>query len=198
VYEHKNLSGVDWQCQARVVVSNAMRLNAWWREQFKGNLRIMVIEISIVLLVALGIADVFVFGKYRLALFLLGFVAVLAIVLRLTRKDDRSGPDYPIHRIASYALVDPAIHQWCEAHSLRLYTTYKDYDVRSVDVIGKGGAKCQVWIDPPEHDAVTIHIWPYAPPHERLSAPVEDIAGALDRAYDLAARLLNARSEAGP
>jgi hypothetical protein len=100
------------------------------------------------------------------------------------------GDLYPIHRIASYSTVEPAIRRWCEAHSLILCTDYKDCDVRSVDVVGPGGAKCQVWIDPPKHDAVTIHIWPYAPPHERLTARTEDIAAALEQAYDLAARLV--------
>ena len=101
---------------------------------------------------------------------------------------------YPIHRIASYALVDPAICQWCEAHSLILCTDYKDCDVRAVDVVGPGGTKCQVWIDPPEHDAVTVHIWPYAPPHERLTVHIEDIAAALEHAYDLAARFVNGKA----
>jgi hypothetical protein len=99
---------------------------------------------------------------------------------------------YPIHRIASYALVDPTIRRWCEAHSLTLYTDYKDYDVRTVDVVGPGGAKCQVWIDPPEHGEVIIHICPYAPLHERLTVRVEDIAAALEQAYDLAAQFVAA------
>src|SRR5262249_61554158 len=100
-------------------------------------------------------------------------------------------PDpYPIPRIGSYALVDSAIRQWCNAHSLTLVTDYKDYDVRSVDVVGPGGKKCQVWIDPPAHDTVTVHIWPYAPPHERLTVPIEEIRDALGKAYDLAVRLV--------
>ena len=97
---------------------------------------------------------------------------------------------YPIHRIASYTLVDPAIRDWCRRHSLFLLTDYKDYDVRSVDVVSSRGRKCQVWIDPPEHGAVTVHIWPYGPPHERLTTSIEDFAKTLEQAYDLACRLL--------
>ena len=93
---------------------------------------------------------------------------------------------YPIRRIASFALVDPAIKQWCSRHSLQLFTDYKDYDVRSVDVVGSNGKKCQVWIDPPEQENVTVHVWPYAPPHERITVPVPDIFSALERAYRLA------------
>lgn len=97
---------------------------------------------------------------------------------------------YPIHRIASYALVDPAIREWCKRHSLILCTDYKDNDVRSVDVVGPGGRKCQVWIDPPEHGAVTVHIWPYGPPHERLTTSIEDVSKALEQAYELASSLV--------
>jgi hypothetical protein len=82
----------------------------------------------------------------------------------------------------------------CEAHSLILCTDYKDCDVRDVDVVGPGGTKCQVWIDPPEHDGVTVRIWPYAPPHERLTVHIEDIAAALEHAYDLAARFVNGKA----
>jgi len=100
------------------------------------------------------------------------------------------GDLYPTHRIASFALVDPAIRRWCEAHSLKLCTDYKDYDVRSVDVVGPSGKTCQVWIDPPEQDSVTVHVWPYAPPHERFTVHVESIAATLERAYDLAAQFV--------
>jgi hypothetical protein len=100
---------------------------------------------------------------------------------------------YSIHRIAGYAVVDPAIRQWCEVHSLVLCTDFKDYDVRSVDVVGPGGRKCQVWIDPPEDGLVTVHIWPYAPPHKCLTVRVEDISKALEQAYDLAAQFVKAK-----
>ncbi len=80
---------------------------------------------------------------------------------------------YPIHRIASYARIDSAIHQWRQDHLLMLCTDYKDYDVRSVDVVEPSGMRCQVWIDPPEHDNVTIHVWPYAPPHQLSKLPLK-------------------------
>ena len=98
-----------------------------------------------------------------------------------------------INRIASYALVDAAISDWCKRHSLSLVTDYKDYDVRSVDVVSAGRI-CQVWIDPPEHGVVTVHIWPYGSPHKRLTTSIEDIAKALDRAYDLALRFLEMKA----
>ena len=97
---------------------------------------------------------------------------------------------HPIRGIADYAQVDPAIRQWCKSHSLTLGTNYKDCDVRSVDVVGPSGKKCQVWIDAPENGTVMIHVWPYAAPHERLTVHVEDIGSALERAYDLAAQFI--------
>ncbi len=100
---------------------------------------------------------------------------------------------YPIQRIPSYSLVDPAIRDWCSAHSLTLYTTYKDYDVRTVDVVDwnkPAGKKCQIWIDPPKEGMVTVNVWPYAPPHEKMTVPVENISAALEDAYVRARELL--------
>jgi hypothetical protein len=99
---------------------------------------------------------------------------------------------YPIQRDPRYALVDPAIRRWCEEHRLHLYTTNKDYDVRSVDVVGATGKKCQVWIDPPQSGTVTVNVWPFAPPHECITVPVDDIGPALERAYTLAAQFVAA------
>jgi len=65
---------------------------------------------------------------------------------------------YPTPRIVSYALVDPAIREWCNRHSLTLYTSDKGSDVRTVQVVGATGTKCQIWVDPPQDDSVTIHV----------------------------------------
>jgi len=64
-----------------------MRPNPWWQKQFKGDLRIMSVEIGLALLVAIGVSDLAQIGRYRLVLFPAVFVAVLTILLRLTRKD---------------------------------------------------------------------------------------------------------------
>lgn len=71
-----------------------------------------------------------------------------------------------------------------------LCTDYKDYDVRSVDIVGSNGMRCQIWIDPPEYDSVTIHVWPYAPPHQRFTVAIAHIRTALEDAYNLALNLV--------
>jgi hypothetical protein len=70
-----------------------MRLNPWWQRQFKGDLRILTIEIGVALLVAIGIADLPQIANYRWLLFPLVFFVVLSIFLRLTRKDGGPRPD---------------------------------------------------------------------------------------------------------
>jgi hypothetical protein len=70
-----------------------MRLNPWWQRQFKGDLRILTIEIGVALLVAIGIADLPRIANYRWLLFPLVFIVVLSIFLRLTRKDGGPRPD---------------------------------------------------------------------------------------------------------
>ena len=63
-----------------------MSLNPWWQMQFKGNLRIMTMEIGCAFLVAIGIVDLLKIEKYVWLLFPLIFVVILAILLVVTRK----------------------------------------------------------------------------------------------------------------
>ena len=93
---------------------------------------------------------------------------------------------YSIPRIASYKLVDESIRAWVAEHHLNLCTDYKDYDVRSVDVVGPEGKQCQIWIDPPKGDSVVVNVWPYGPPHEKWEVPIEDIRATLERAWQRA------------
>ena len=65
----------------------------WWQRQFKGNIRIMTMEIVFAFFVAFGIANLVQNRKYGLLLVPVVFVVVLVILLRLTRKDDRSPLD---------------------------------------------------------------------------------------------------------
>lgn len=60
---------------------------------------------------------------------------------------------------ANYSSVDSVISAWAQRHTLKLYTQYKDYEVRSVDVYSD--KKFQIWIDRPEHDTVAVHVWDY-------------------------------------
>ena len=54
--------------------------------QFKGDLRIMTWEIGLSLLVAIGTANLVQTTQYRLLVFPLVFVVVLALLLFVTRK----------------------------------------------------------------------------------------------------------------
>jgi hypothetical protein len=61
----------------------------------------------------------------------------------------------------SYAAIDSIIQTWAQRHSLSLFTKYKDSEVRSVDIVGKGDQKFQIWVDCPKGDRVSVHVWDY-------------------------------------
>jgi hypothetical protein len=69
-----------------------MRLNQWWQTQFKGDLRILTVEIGVALLVAVGIADLPRIANYRWLLFPIVLVVVLSIFRRQTCKDGGPPP----------------------------------------------------------------------------------------------------------
>lgn len=45
---------------------------------------------------------------------------------------------------ATYDPIDPELYGWATRHGLHLLTKYKEGEVRSTDVIGTAGNKCQI------------------------------------------------------
>jgi hypothetical protein len=86
--------------------------------------------------------------------------------------------------------IDSVIRDWAKRSHLQLLTEYKDYEVRSVDVVDRFGNRCQVWIDPPEKDSVTVHVWPYSAPHEKCTVSVSELDSCLNSAHQRALELL--------
>jgi len=91
----------------------------------------------------------------------------------------------------SYESIDPAVTAWAAKYGLHLYTTYRDEEVRSVDLVGSDGRKCQVWIDAPDQSGhVQVHVWDYKKRRENYKTTTADLPRALEQAYATARKWL--------
>ena len=96
----------------------------------------------------------------------------------------------------SYALVDEALLAWAKARQLHLYTTHRDEAVRSTNVVGMDGSKCQIWIDAPGPDGVVhVHVWDYRARRRDFEGPVGETRRFLDEAWSTAIGWLNTAGE---
>lgn len=98
--------------------------------------------------------------------------------------------------VATYDLIDPELHGWAAKHGLHIFTKYQDEEVRSVNVVGSSGKKCQIWIDQPDKAGTfVVNIWNYkkkrAKRIKQLQASKTDIRDKLEEAYDTAQQWLN-------
>lgn len=59
----------------------------------------------------------------------------------------------------SYAEIDPVLFAWAKKHRLGVFTSFKDEEVRSVEVVSEVGDRYQIWVDIPSNGTVSIHTW---------------------------------------
>jgi len=84
----------------------------------------------------------------------------------------------------SYERIDEIISAWATDFRLTVYREYKDVEVRSTDVVSSSGAKCQIWIDPPDaDDKVGVHVWNYKEKPADSYLPISQLRDALKSAY---------------
>ena len=93
-------------------------------------------------------------------------------------------------------LIDPELYDWAAKHGLQIFTEYKDEQVRSTDVVGSAGKKCQIWIDQSDKAGTfVVNIWNYktkrAKRIKQLQASKTDIRDKLEEAYKTAQEWLN-------
>ncbi len=86
----------------------------------------------------------------------------------------------------NYTVIDPIIVQWAKHNSLTLGTNYKDYEVRSIDIVSRAGNRCQIWIDIPIDGTVKVHVWNYKKKRIDWDIPVNDLRTCLDQALIVA------------
>jgi hypothetical protein len=91
----------------------------------------------------------------------------------------------------SYSSMDAILQLWATKHSLHLFTSFKDEEVRSTDVFSASGAKCQIWIDLPGQTGTTeVHVWDYKRRRNDLPTPIERLPESLEEAYAIAVEWL--------
>jgi hypothetical protein len=85
----------------------------------------------------------------------------------------------------SYQNIDTIIQDWADKYKLSVYTSYQDYEVRSVDIVDEKGRKYQIWVDPPDHDGnVEVHAWDYRKRRRNYTTSEKDLGICLDEAYN--------------
>lgn len=89
----------------------------------------------------------------------------------------------------SYAYVDPILNRWTAVNGLTVMTSYKDYEVRSIDLVDAQGTRFQLWLDPPRGNGrVAVHVWDYRERRADYEVQLEDLAECLDEALQAASK----------
>jgi len=84
----------------------------------------------------------------------------------------------------SYELIDPTITAWAAKRQLHVHTIHHDDHVRSVNLVGSDGRKCQIWIDPPnQQGTVHVHVWDYCQRREDYKTVASDLDRCLEQAF---------------
>ena len=98
----------------------------------------------------------------------------------------------------SYETIDPIITAWASKHTLQIYTTSRDVEVRSIDFLNPSGRKCQLWIDPPDPQGIVqVHVWDYNRWRQDSKATILDLSRCLEQAYETAMKAVDESSAPG-
>lgn len=83
-----------------------------------------------------------------------------------------------------YETIDPVILRWSAEHGVHVSTAYKDEEVRSIQLVGRGDAKCQIWIDVPDSSgSVEVHVWDYKKRRRDFHTDVQALKKVLEEAH---------------
>lgn len=81
----------------------------------------------------------------------------------------------------SFEIIDPVIFEWGRRINYPVDTEYKDFEVRSVEMVSPDCRRFQIWIDPPDPSGSTmVHLWDYKKRSIEKRADVNSLAAALD------------------
>lgn len=83
----------------------------------------------------------------------------------------------------NFSQVDPILIPWARAKSIPLSSRYRGSDVRSFELVGRGG-RVQVWIE--VNDQISVYAWDFRKRKARFIADVSDLEASLNKAEQLA------------
>ncbi len=83
----------------------------------------------------------------------------------------------------SYQEIDEVINAWAADLRVTVHKEYNEVEVRSTDIVSFSGAKCQIWIDPPNDGLVGVHVWNYKDKRTDTFVPVSQLRDTLKNAY---------------
>ena len=83
-----------------------------------------------------------------------------------------------------YRLIDDQLHQWASEHGVHIYTSYKDEEVRDIEVVDPRGIRFEIWLEPPASDGSTIvHVSDFKRRSKEFPAGKGALAEALEKAW---------------
>ena len=82
-----------------------------------------------------------------------------------------------------FVAIDAIISEWVEKNGLSLLSSYKETQVRSVNIVDSKNMKWQLWIEP-EDDAWCIHWWNYKDTKRTLISTTNDLLKNLQTTTD--------------
>ena len=94
-----------------------------------------------------------------------------------------------------YESIDKIIAAWAASHALHIYTTSQDVEVRSVDIVGSNGLKCELWMETPDEAGnIQVHVWDYRKQKECYKVNASGLSKCLEDAFTTATKWLSVLS----
>jgi hypothetical protein len=92
----------------------------------------------------------------------------------------------------NYTHLDPILQSWARCHKLHVYTKGQGEDIRSVDIIGNKGNKCQLWITlHAGGEIIAVHLWNYKAKRRCFETSINNLHFCLEEAYATAQRWIS-------
>jgi len=83
-----------------------------------------------------------------------------------------------------YADLDPIIDRWAKKHSLVIYKSYKEYEVRSVDIVDKKGKRYQIWIDLLQNkNEIKVSAWDFREKKVQYDTDIKMLFDTLEKTF---------------
>jgi len=80
-----------------------------------------------------------------------------------------------------FSQVDTSFDNWARENNLQVFKMYKDYEVRSVDIVKSSQSKWQLWLEPKsELKKCTIKYWNYGDQKHEITVPVSELKSTLE------------------